>query len=124
MDEALGQRLERRLLLRLAGGRQRGQRAAVEGVVGADHHVAAAAGPASGQLEGALVGLGPRVGEEDLAAGLPGAAVDQPVDGAGDLGRQRVAVEVRDVAQRPRLLGDGLGHGRVGVAERHHGQPA
>ena len=121
--ETLGQRHEGRLLLGLAGGGERGQRAAVERVVGADHDMAAGTGPAPGQLERALVGLGARVAEEDLAAGLAGAAVDEPVDGAGDLGRQRVAVEVRDVAERPRLLGHRFGHGRMGVAERHHGQP-
>ena len=80
------------------------------------------AGPAPGQLQGALVGLGPRVGEEDLPAGLAGAAVDQAVDGQRHLGPQRVAVEVGHVAQRAGLGGHGVGHLGVGMAERHHGQ--
>ena len=66
--EALGQRLERLVLGRLAGGVQRGERAAVERAVGADHDVAAAPAPLAGQLDGALVGLGAGVAEEHLAA--------------------------------------------------------
>ena len=78
--EALGQRLERLVLGRLAGGVQRGQGAAVERAVGADHDVAAVAAPLAGQLDGALVGLGARVGEEHLAA-----AAEQAVEGRGHL---------------------------------------
>ena len=46
--EALGQRLERLVLLRLAGGVQRGQRAAVERAVGADDDVACRGRPTCG----------------------------------------------------------------------------
>ena len=123
VHEPLGEGEERRLLLRLARGRQRGQGPAVECVVGADHDVAPATGPAPGQLERALVGLRSGIGEEHLPAGLPGTAVDQPVDGTGHLGRQRVAVEVRDVAQRPRLRGHGIGDDGMGMAQRHDRQP-
>ena len=48
VHEPLGQREERRLLLRLAGGGEGGQRAPVERVVGADHDVAAADRPSAG----------------------------------------------------------------------------
>ncbi len=72
--EALGQGQERQLLLGLTGGGQRGQGPPVEGVPGADHAEPVRAGPPAGQLEGALVGLGPRVAEEHLAAGPLGAA--------------------------------------------------
>ena len=58
--EALRERLERLVLGRLTGGVQRGQRAAVEGAVGADHLVPAASAEAPGQLQRALVGLGTR----------------------------------------------------------------
>ena len=78
-----------------------------------------APGPAPGQLEGALVGLGPRIGEEDLATGPAGAAVDQPVDGAR---RPRAPGCCRRGSRR----GSGSGPGsatasatdRVGVPER------
>ena len=62
--ETLGQRLERLVLGRLPGGVQGGQGPAVERAVGADHHVAPVAPPFAGQLDGALVGLGPAVAEE------------------------------------------------------------
>ena len=90
--------------------------------LGADHEVAAPAGPAPGQLQRALVGLGARVGEEHLTAGLARPTVDQPVDGQGHLRRQLVAVEVGHVAQRPGLRSHGLGHHRMRVPEGHHGQ--
>ena len=123
VHEALGQRQEGRLFLGLAGRSQGGERPAVKGVVHADDDVATAPSPAPGQLERAFVRLRPRVGEEDLASGLPRPAVDQPVDRAGHLGRERVAVEVGHVAQRPRLLGHGLGDHGVGVAERDDREP-
>ena len=94
----------------------------MERVVGADDDVAPRAGPSTSQLQGALVGLGARVGEEHLAAGLPRPAVDQPVDGQRHLGTQLVAVEVGDVAERARLGRHGLGHHGMGMAERDHGQ--
>ena len=80
-------------------------------------------GPPAGQLDGALVGLGPRVGEEDLSTGPLGAPADQPVEGDRHLGPDRVAEQVGHVAERAGLGGDGVGHHRVGVAERGHGQP-
>ena len=116
------EREEGSVLLGLPRCGQRGQGPAVERVVGADDHVRPAPGPAPGQLQGALVGLGPRVREEDLPAGLAGPAVDQAVDGERHLGPQRVAVEIRDMGQRPGLGRHGIGHGRMGMAERHHGQ--
>ncbi len=81
-----------------------------------------ATGPAPGQLQGALVGFCARVGEEDLTAGLAGTAIDKAIDGQRHLGRQCVAVQIGDVGQCAGLLGYGIGHGRVGVPERHHGQ--
>ena len=69
--EARGQGLEGLVLLGLAGGVEGGQGAPVERAVGADHRVAARTAPAAGQLEGALVGLGAGVAEEDLAPPPP-----------------------------------------------------
>ena len=68
--EPLGQRLERLVLGRLAGGVERGERAAVEAAVGADTTTWRPRPPElAGELDGALVGLGAGVGEEHLAAG-------------------------------------------------------
>ncbi len=74
-------------------------------------------GPPAGQLDGALVGLGTGIGEEDLTAGPFGPAADQAVERGGHLRPEVVAEQVGDVAQGTRLLGDIPGHGRVGVAE-------
>ena len=77
--EALGHRLERLVLGRLAGRRERRQRAAVEAAERADDDVAAAAAVLAGQLERALDGLGAGVGEEDLAV-VAGGLGEQAVD--------------------------------------------
>ena len=106
----------------LSGRGQRGQGPPMERVVGADDHVAATAGPTPGEFEGALVGLGPRVGEEHLPAGLTGPAVDQAVDRQRNLGPQRVAVEIRHMGQRPGLGRHGIGHDGVRMSERDHSQ--
>ena len=123
--EPLGQRLERLVLGGLAGGVQRGERAAVEGAEGAHDDVAAPPTELAGQLDGALVGLGAGVGEEDLAA--PSAAsrggAEQAVEGGGDLRTDRGAEEVRHVQQGGGLLGDGLGDGRMAVTEARDGEP-
>ena len=122
--EAVGHRRERRLLGRLPGGRQRGQGAAVEGAVRREHDVATVARRGASQLQRALVGLGPGIAEEHLTAGALGPAADEAVEGGRHLRADLVAVEVRDVRQRRRLPGDRLGHDRVRVAERGHGQAA
>ena len=120
--EALGQRLEHLVLGGLPGGVEGGERASVEAAVGGHDHVAAATAEPAGQLDGALVGLGAGVAEEHLAAG--GRAVaDQPVERRRHLWPDRGAEEVRHVQQRAGLGGERVGHGRVGVAERGHGQP-
>jgi hypothetical protein len=72
-----GQRLEGGLLGGLAGGGQRGEGAAVEGVEQRDDLGSGRAPvglpPAAGQLDGRLVGGGPAVGEEHPVE--PGQAV-------------------------------------------------
>ncbi len=127
VPEALGQRLERLVLGRLPGGVQRGQGAAVERAEGAHDDVAAAAAELPGQLEGALVGLGPGVGEEHLAPGALGgparlAGAEQPVERAGHLPADVGAEEVGDVQQRLGLLVQRGGHRRVAVAEAGDGE--
>lgn len=68
-DKALGQRAESGLYLVLARGRQGGQGAAMKGTAEGDDLVAFLAASfahvASGQFDGALVGLGPGVAEKD-----------------------------------------------------------
>ena len=113
---------ECRLLFVLSGGRQRGQGATVEGAVGGHHCVAVRSGPPAGQLDGALVGLGPRVGEEDLPAGTLHSPADQPVEGDGHVGADHIAEQVGDMAEGAGLGGHGLGHHRMGVPERSDGQ--
>ena len=93
------QRLERLLLLRLAGGRERRERAPVERAVRGDDvepvtaTVALAVPPR--QLDRALVGLGAGVAEEH-APPPPSRASRR----AATCGLQLVVVEVRDVQQR------------------------
>ncbi len=115
--EPLGQRLKGLVLGRLAGGVEGGEGPAVERPVGADDLVAAVAAPFAGQLDGALVGLGPAVAEKD-----PAPAAEQPVEGGRHLATGQGAVQVGDVQQGPGLLVQGVGHRRVGVAERRDGQ--
>ncbi len=78
---------------------------------------ARAAGEAS-QLDGALVGLGAGVGKEDLSP-----AADQSVKRSCDRRADPIAEQVRHVAQRARLLGDGVGDLRMRVTERRDGEP-
>ena len=60
VPESLGHRLERLVLGRLTGGRERGQRPPVEAPEGADDRVAATTAVLAGELDGALVGFGAR----------------------------------------------------------------
>ena len=123
MLETFGQGLERRVLLGLASGVQRRQRPAVKGVPRAHDHVSARAGPLASQLQGTFVGLGPRVGEEDLSPGAPLPSAHETVEGGRHLRAHDVAEQVRHVEQRAALLGQRLGHRGVGMAERRDRQP-
>ena len=64
-----------------------------------------------GELDGGLVGLRAGVGEEDA---VERRAVDQRL---GQLQLRQRVVQVRGRQQRPRLLGERIGDGGVGVAE-------
>ena len=115
MAEPFRQGLESLVLGRLAGCVKSGQSPAVEGPVGAHHHVTAMAGPLPGELEGALVGLSPAVGEEYFPA-----ASDQPVEGLGHFPAGQSPKKVGRMEQCPRRLADSVGDGGMGVAERGH----
>ena len=117
--EAVGQRLEGLVLLGLAGGVQGGEGAAVERSVRADDDVATAAAPLAGQLDGALVGLGAAVAEEDP----PRPGVDEPVKSGRHVGADLVTKQIRDVQQGLGLGIQGVGHSWVGMTERRDGQP-
>ena len=99
----------------LPGGGQGGQGAPVEAVDQGDDGAAALAvvvkAVFAGGLDGALVGLGPRVGKEHLAHA--GAAAQ----GLGQLGAGGGVVEVGGVLQLVGLAGDGLGPLQVAVAQ-------
>ena len=126
VTEAVGHGREGLMLLGLAGGGQRGQRAAVERSVGGHHRVAAPPGVLASQLEGGLHRLRAGVLEQDPArfGVAAGPGPDQPVECLHDLGRRLVGEQVGGVDQRRRLGGDGLGHRRVGVAQPGDGQAA
>ena len=99
----------------LPGGGQGGQGAPVEAVDQGDDGAAALAvvvkAVFTGGLDGALVGLGPRVGKEYLAHA--GAAAQ----GLGQLGAGSSVVEVGGVLQLVGLAGDGLGPLQIAVAQ-------
>ena len=63
--EPFGQRLKGLVLGGLAGGVKRGQGAPVERPVGTHHDVTPVTPPFPGQLNGALVGFGAAIGEEN-----------------------------------------------------------
>ncbi len=111
--EPLRQRLEGLVLLRLSGCRQRGQRAAVERTQRTHHAVTAPTLVLPGQLDGRLVGLRTRVLEEHL----PVTQVEEFADPLGHRGLVLVGEEVGGVGEHPRLRADGLGDGRMSVAE-------
>ena len=73
---------------------------------------------AAGELDRALVGLGARVGEEHAAA-----PAEQHVEPRGEPGLDVVVVQVRDVQQRARLVGDRVGDRGMRVAERRDREP-
>ena len=113
----------------LAGGGEGGQRAAVEGLLCADHAVGAVEldlAPAAGELDRALVRLGAGVREEGLpgdgggpghVAGLVGDAREQRREPVGGLA---AVLDIEVVAHLPELLGllaHGGDHGGVAVAE-------
>ena len=102
----------------LAGGGQGGQGPAVEAVHQGDDLVPALAVVVKavfpGCLDGALVGLGPRIAEEHLAHA--GAAA-QPL---GQLGAGSGVVEVGGVLELVGLLGNRLGPVQVAVAQAVH----
>ena len=115
MAETFGQRLEGLVLGGLARGVKGSQGPAVERPVGAQHHVTAMASPLPRELDGALVGLSPAVGEE-----YPPAAADQPVEGRGHLPAGHGPEEVGGVEQCPRRVAHSVGDDGMGVAERRH----
>ena len=71
------------------------------------------------ELDRAFVRLGARVGEEH-----PAAAAEQQVELRRHPRLHVVVVEVRDVQQRARLVGDRVGDLGVRVAERRDREPA
>ena len=112
MPETFRKGLEGLVLLRLAGGVQRRQRAAVERAIRADHDVAAAATELAGELDRALVGLAAAVAEEHESP-----ATEQLVEHGGHVLARLCREEVGHVQQRSRLLRDGIGDDGVRVAE-------
>ena len=120
--EAGDERFEALPVLRLPRGGQRGERAAVEGGLRADDDVAGGAvrevRVAAHELDRGLVGLGAAVAEEGAGPGDPGGEL------LGEPHRPGVAVQVRDVHQRPALLADRPHDRRVAVAEAVDRDPA
>ena len=123
MTEPIGHGVERLVLGWLAGGSKRGERAAMETAVGADHRVSAAATELARQLQRRLVGLRTAVTEKDLAS-LAGDFREKGVDLNGRATCVRVGEEVADMQQRVGLTGDRLGDDGVRMTQRGDGEPA
>ena len=87
------------------------------------HNLEATRTGASCQLEGALVGLGTRVAEEDPTA-LTCRLAKKGIEEIRHLGADIVGEEVRDVREPSRLLFDRLRHLRAGMTQRDHCQAA
>ncbi|EWS53574.1 hypothetical protein X551_03632 [Methylibium sp. T29] len=119
--EALHQRPEAGLHLGVAGGRQRGDRAAVKGLLVDDDLRAVDAlvvTELARDLQRGLVGLQPGAAEKGI--GQP-AQIAQP---GGELLLQRRLVVVRAVDQLADLVGQRRHQPRVGVAQGVDGDPA
>src|SRR5262249_13101071 len=113
VTEAGQQRLEALVILRLTGGAEGPERAAVETVHHRDDLVAPRLAVQPRQLDGRLVRLGAAVTEETLA--FQAAALDQlPGELTLGLGVPRVG----DVDQPPDLVADRLHHARRAVANQ------
>ena len=121
LAEPGGEGLEDLLLLGLAGRGEGGEGAAVERPVGGEDVVAVGAAVAlpvaAGELDGALVGFGAGVGEEDAAV-----AAEEGVEALREAGLEVVEVQVGDVEEGAGLVRDGVGDGGVGVAEGDDGE--
>ena len=112
------QRLKSLVILRLARGRDGGQRAAMERVVGRNDAGSRGAflGPVPPrELHTGLVRFGPAVAEEPPLRER--VFREQP----SQLDLRLDVVEVGHVHQRLRLLAHGLGNGRVAVSQVRHG---
>jgi hypothetical protein len=115
VEEAFGQRGERRLVLRLAGGGQRPEGAPVERVGERDDGVRAALSAVPPrELDGRLVRLRPGVREEG--------AVERRAreERVGQLQLRDRVIQVRGGQQSAGLFGQRIGHGGVGMAEDVH----
>ena len=119
--EALDLRAEAFKILLLAAGRDRGQRAAVEGAFESDDAETFGVAPdrviLAGHLDRAFERLGTRIGEEHLVGE---GGIGQPPGQSFALGDP---VEVRCVPDLGGLLGEPGHEVRVGMAERVHGDP-
>ncbi|GBD12970.1 hypothetical protein HRbin24_00991 [bacterium HR24] len=115
-DEARRQRLEGGAVTLHPTGRDGGQGAAMEGALGNDDLVSPLAvvpSPATGQLDGRLHRLGPRITEK--GALHTGGLAEQP----GQLQLGHSVEQVGDVHERPALFFQGLHHHRMAVPQAH-----
>ena len=114
--------MERLLLLRLPGRRQGRERPAVERAVHGHDVVALLAAArlavAPGELDRALVRLRARVREEHASA-----PAEERVEPGGQPGLEVVVIEVGDVRERARLVGERIGDGGMRVPDRRDGEP-
>ncbi len=119
MAESLGERLEWLVLGRLSSGVERRQGPAVERLFSREHDVTSWPGPFSGQLDGSLIRLGPRVAEEHLPP-----SPDELIERGGNLGAGNGREEIGDVQKGSGLVGDGHCNLGPGVSEAGHRQAA
>jgi hypothetical protein len=118
--EAAHQRLEARLRLARAGGRERGERAAVPGLLHHDDRGvldAALVAVEARELDRALVRLGAGVGEEDVVH------LRERAEALGELLLLRHAEVVGRVDQLGELVLHALGEHGMRVAQPVHGDP-
>ena len=129
VDEPRRQGFERLLFGRLRRSGQRSERPAVEAPIERHDGLGASLvlfGPQASEFDGALVGLGTRIGEEALPRGRVlffGARVEQTGQKLGNLAASLDIVVIAHMDELRRLCRNRIRHRRMAMSEAHSAYP-